>query len=363
MKSYRMIKLFLTASLFFSLTTCFGWGRSGHHIIAEIARSLMSRSTIDNVKAYLGATTFEEASVWMDEMRSEGKYEYMKPWHYINIEKGGQYAAGSGDNIVDRLNIVYNELRNKQQLGTETIHTDLLILFHLIGDLFQPLHVGYGVDRGGNTFLLTVNGKPSNLHAVWDNEIIEDEHITTAGCLEYYKNLSPAAVSDIGNMDFVGWTTENRKLLDEMYPQGHQIDDAYLQNNKVVVEKQLLFAGVKLAATLTTLFNASDDRAMAAPSTIEKIDAAEAEKYIGKRVTVCSTVFGVKELPAINFINLGARYPDSPLTIVVFAEDKANFKDGLAVYDGRHICVTGTIKEYKGKTEIIISDPKDISVE
>jgi hypothetical protein len=40
-------------------------------------------------------------------------------------------------------------------------------------------------------------------------------------------------------------------------------------------------------------------------------------------------VYGVKELPNINFINLGARFPDNPLTIVVFLDDKGNFKDGL----------------------------------
>jgi DNA/RNA endonuclease YhcR with UshA esterase domain len=74
-------------------------------------------------------------------------------------------------------------------------------------------------------------------------------------------------------------------------------------------------------------------------------------------------VYGVKELPNINFINLGARFPDNPLTIVVFPGDKANFKDGVAIYDNKTVCVTGTIKEYKGKPEIIITKPEDISIQ
>ena len=78
---------------------------------------------------------------------------------------------------------------------------------------------------------------------------------------------------------------------------------------------------------------------------------------------VCSKVYGVKELPNINFINLGARFPDNPLTVVVFSGDKANFKDGLTIYDNKTVCVTGTIKEYKGKPEIIITRPQDISIQ
>ena len=78
---------------------------------------------------------------------------------------------------------------------------------------------------------------------------------------------------------------------------------------------------------------------------------------------VCSIVYGVKELPNINFINVGAQYPDNPLTIVVFPGDKENFKQGLSVYDNKNICVTGKIKAYKGKPEIIITKPQDISIQ
>src|SRR5579863_390097 len=117
MKYWRIAVWFLPAGLSFFLTPCFAWGRSGHHIIAEIARSVMRRGTIENVQKYLGAMSYDEASIWMDEMRSDASYDYMKPWHYINVEKGGQYVAGNGDNIVDKLNLTCRELRNKQQLS------------------------------------------------------------------------------------------------------------------------------------------------------------------------------------------------------------------------------------------------------
>jgi DNA/RNA endonuclease YhcR with UshA esterase domain len=85
---------------------------------------------------------------------------------------------------------------------------------------------------------------------------------------------------------------------------------------------------------------------------------------MGQKVTVCSKVYGVKSLEKVSFINLGANYPNSLLTIVIFASAKENFKQPIeSLYADKNICVTGTLKEYNGKPEIIISKPKDITIE
>lgn len=88
-----------------------------------------------------------------------------------------------------------------------------------------------------------------------------------------------------------------------------------------------------------------------------------AKEYVGKTVTVCSTVFGTKALEKITFINLGAAHPKSPLTIVVMAKDYANFTTPPAtLYANKKLCVTGEIKEFKGKIEIAITKPEDVSI-
>jgi hypothetical protein len=80
-----------------------------------------------------------------------------------------------------------------------------------------------------------------------------------------------------------------------------------------------------------------------------KISIDSVQYYLGKYVTVCAKVYGVKELTKINFINLGAAYPNSLLTIVVYPDAKKNFKAGLTEYDGKEICVTGKIVMYEAK--------------
>jgi hypothetical protein len=356
MNYYRIIVVFLTAYIQFFTTTCFAWGKTGHHIIADIAELIMKENVKENVQKYLDNMSFEEAADWMDEMRSEDELDYMKPWHYIDLEKGEKYVPDDGDNLIDRLTITYNELNNKDSLSPEAIHTDLLIMFHLVGDLFQPLHVGYPKDKGGNLYQISLNGRGTNLHAVWDRDIIEDENIILDDCMELYRSLSPVRISQIKKTSFIEWMYLNRKLLNQIYPIGHKIDSRYLEKNKRIVEWQLVYAGIKLDAVLEALFSTSDKRVISQPK-IETISAADAMNYIAKKVKVCSEVYGVKELSSVSFLDLGANYPDNPLAIVIFSRDMGKFTLGLEIYDHKNICVTGTIKEYKGKPEIIIISP------
>lgn len=93
-----------------------------------------------------------------------------------------------------------------------------------------------------------------------------------------------------------------------------------------------------------------------------KIPVDSAAFYVGKKVTVCSEVYEVKSTDKITFINLGKAYPNSPLTIVIFAKDRASFSETPEkLYGNKPICVTGIIKEYKDKAEIVVNTQDEIS--
>nr|CBA32582.1 hypothetical protein Csp_D32870 [Curvibacter putative symbiont of Hydra magnipapillata] len=51
--------------------------------------------------------------------------------------------------------------------------TALKYVVHFIGDIHQPLHAGFGDDRGGNSYQLQAFMRGSNLHAVWDTGLIK----------------------------------------------------------------------------------------------------------------------------------------------------------------------------------------------
>ena len=72
----------------------------------------------------------------------------------------------------------------------------------------------------------------------------------------------------------------------------------------------------------------------------------------------------LKQWKKVTFINLGGAYSTSLFTLVIFAKDLANFSDKPEkLYNNKSICVTGIIKEYKGKAEIIVSKQNQITVE
>jgi DNA/RNA endonuclease YhcR with UshA esterase domain len=95
-----------------------------------------------------------------------------------------------------------------------------------------------------------------------------------------------------------------------------------------------------------------------------KIPVDSVSSHIGEKAIVCSEVFGVKATEKMTFINMGASYPNSPLTIVIFAKNLPNFKETPAsLYDNKKICVTGTLEDYKGKTEIVVTQPDEITLQ
>jgi DNA/RNA endonuclease YhcR with UshA esterase domain len=97
-----------------------------------------------------------------------------------------------------------------------------------------------------------------------------------------------------------------------------------------------------------------------------KISIDSVNNHKGELVTVCAKVYGTKFLDKsqITFIDLGAHYPDAPLTVVILAKDRANFPQSPeTLYADKQICVTGVIKEYKGKLEIDVESPKGIAME
>src|SRR3982750_3708219 len=89
--------------------------------------------------------------------------------------------------------------------------------------------------------------------------------------------------------------------------------------------------------------------------------AAEAAKHIGESAKVTGTVKRVSQTQAGSiFLDLGAKYPNNPLTVFIpqsAADQFPNFRK----YDGVTISVTGLIKEYNNKAEIVVTEPSQIS--
>lgn len=255
-KTHQIMKTkIILFALLLSPTLFFAWGSEGHHIVAELAKNSLNKGVEQQVQRYLGSSTFEQAAVWMDEMRPNHSYDYMKPWHYTNFEKGATYAKAANGDIVSELQLVISELKNYKKLKDEDVNKDLKILFHLCGDLAMPLHAGYASDKDGVDFPVKCFALQTNLHWVWDSVIISQENITIESCLKAENKLTEEQKKLIAKMDVLSWMYDSRALVPLVYNfKGTIITQEYLDANKEQVEIQLAKGGLMLASVLNEVF-------------------------------------------------------------------------------------------------------------
>lgn len=253
----KIFRFTLILVLFLKISTfSYGWGKVGHHIIVDVAKGYVSKNVQDSVAKYLGDMNWESAATWMDEMRSDKQYDYFKQWHYINIEKGGQYDSTieHGNNVVKQLGIAIDNLKNRSKLTKEQINLNIKILFHLMGDLHQPLHVGYGSDRGGNDVKVTYNGKIFSLHRIWDTDIIESKKNTADNVQGLLLKTSKRKLKKIVKGDIVQWLNQTRESLNVVYSCTDVISDEYINKCYPLIENQLFNGGVRLGKVLNDIF-------------------------------------------------------------------------------------------------------------
>jgi len=88
--------------------------------------------------------------------------------------------------------------------------------------------------------------------------------------------------------------------------------------------------------------------------------------YVGQVVKVCDKVAGTfvtKGEKPVTYLNLGADYPNTKLTIVIFQKDLVNFLYTPSDhYKGMDVCVTGELGVYKERYQIIANKPEQIEM-
>jgi hypothetical protein len=185
------------------------WNKAGHMVSGAIAYDVLKADSPETVKAVVamlkrhphfaalwekkltglaeedrGKYLFMHAACWADDIRGSRKYDH-PAWHYINnpFKPDGQpdsvkTAEPAEENIVQayRLN-----LKRLQKGAGEEQTVALCWIFHLIGDVHQPLHVTAmfttdypNGDKGGNLVYIRAKegNKPIKLHFFWDGLIL-----------------------------------------------------------------------------------------------------------------------------------------------------------------------------------------------
>ncbi len=92
-----------------------------------------------------------------------------------------------------------------------------------------------------------------------------------------------------------------------------------------------------------------------------KISAEDATNYFDKEMIVTGKVVHVSIRPGIIFMDMDKPYPDSPFTLVMFPSATNQFGN-LSALRGASVEVTGKIKSYHGRPEIVLDKKNQLNV-
>jgi nuclease S1 len=265
LRAGRLAALLLGAAVALCPAPARAWGALGHEVVAEIALERMGPEARALIKAAAGEIPLSDPAIatWADAHRTPRD----GPWHYVNIPFGSVYQPArdckGGDCVVAAIERERLDLARAKDPEARLVALRWLV--HLVGDIHQPLHAGSPLDRGGNDQRVRVGkrNEPTNLHHVWDDEVVEalargrrPRELARA----LLAGATPVQLKGWADLkDAMAWADESSHEAQAIYadlgikPQGREI----LALSKERLDAQgprageaLLRAGVRLAALL-----------------------------------------------------------------------------------------------------------------
>lgn len=288
--------LWLGLWLFLSPAAALAWSNQGHmatgavtydalartdpaavRVIAAIMASHPDRARFDrNLAGLTGAQRdrmlFEYMARWPDDVR-DTKWDRPKRHYWLRIVSGatfipivaGQARAAHADNLAIALD-------PKRPAADRAVA--LCWLFHITGDMHQPLHAGHRVswrfplsDRAATIAWTRTapRGTPIELHQVWDHaaDLPGNERTGAADIARRAERRVPP-VPDHATA-FAAWTAESFSLARKFAYRGAAMQStrdpaagpvlppSYLADARVIAERRIGQAGSRLAGLLTSI--------------------------------------------------------------------------------------------------------------
>jgi hypothetical protein len=262
----RSVARFLLPLLLSFSAPAQAWGPEGHEIVALIAADNLTPSAHLRLSQLLGGDApalMVLDSNWADEIRADRPQTIA--WHFVDIEIGTKGYDPRRDCVRDNCVVAQIDrdmatLRDPRADRPARIEA-LRFLIHFVGDLHQPLHAADRHDRGGNSLIVYQGRHRSNLHRVWDEDLVKalgPDAMTVAADIE--RKLSPQDKAQIMAGTPVAWANESFQVA------AHQIyahlpatgpvrlPRDYASRERAVVRQQLTRGGLRLAFLLNQIY-------------------------------------------------------------------------------------------------------------
>jgi hypothetical protein len=253
----------LALALTFVSTDALAWGAQGHRLVARIAETRLTPQTqaeVDRLLASEPDPTLHAIAPWADQLRAKdpGLGKRSAAWHYVNIGEDDchyqvQKHCRNGNCVVEALKAQTAILGDRSKSTTERAQA-LKFVVHFAGDIHQPMHAGYGHDKGGNDFQVQFNNRGTNLHSLWDSGMLNEQKLDDD---QYFKRLMALPAPKLGKRsniatDAVQWAEASCRIAiaPGVYPTKRTLGPEYTATYRPIAEQELRLAGERLAVLL-----------------------------------------------------------------------------------------------------------------
>ncbi len=246
------------------------WGDAGHRMVCRVAWDELVEAPLAEVKEILGITTedqFADACTWAD--RHLADHPETASWHEVTIAKSVREVDIARDCSAPVSCSLREIERNLDILKSGATREEralaLKFLAHFVGDAHQPLRVAFAEDKGGEALRTTFLGKPSNMRAMWDSDMLATDPRALedlAGSYHQYTPLDRLFVDWIADLP-AEWATESLWIMRTPAtgyvgnPGGLAFDETYVKQNLVVAHDRIAKAGIRLGHLLNEALRAA----------------------------------------------------------------------------------------------------------
>lgn len=273
---FRRSALVALAAAILALGFCraaIAWGPHGHRIAARIAESRLTPEARAAIKELLhDGDTLASIADWADHDGHDA-VPGSAPWHYVNVpleaaHYDARYCPASGC-VVSKIKHYRAVLADRHAPKQERARA-LLFLVHFVQDVHQPLHVGDNRDRGGNLTQIQYFNEGTNLHRMWDSQILDDASRDERAWVERIRPLlTPENVEAWSKGTVESWADESLQDAKKAYhfpagatrpiDSGASLGREYSEFALPIIRQRLAQAGVRLANELNAVFAESEE--------------------------------------------------------------------------------------------------------
>ena len=233
------------------------WGQDAHRVIALVAEGELTpsaRAQVNRLLAQESGATLASISTWPDEQRSDKTSK----WHYVNFPEGTCKYVPERD-CPDGACVVEATQRQIALLQSHAGDAEKLIalkyVVHLVADVHQPLHAGRGKDRGGNSFQVQFFERGTNLHALWDIDLVKQIDSDQGKLVRKLKAMRSKTPEQAGKQMIVQAAEESCAIANSarFYP-SRTVDNEYVDFAVPIAMDRMRTAASRLAAILNSAF-------------------------------------------------------------------------------------------------------------